>query len=463
MKVTIRPSQQGVSSSSKKSGGSLALPPDKSILHRLLIIGSLTETQFTIPIPSLSAISHDVFATVLALESLGVPIELFADHIDLQGVGFRGLRAPSHKINCANSGTTARLLLGLLCGQSFDATLTGDRSLSTRPMLRLADLLNQSLGANILTTQEGTLPAEIRGGRLHSADVRLPVSSAQMKSAVLLAGLHTEGVTTVTSPHESRDHTERMLAAFGCEIGDDAGVISIRGGSSFSLPDEVVYLVPGDLSNAAFLIVAALVLGRDVTLKKVSLNHSRTRFLEILTVMGVKFSISELVEEWGEESGTISLLSQDLNTLVPFQIAGEDVALVIDEIPVLAVLAAFVNGISTIRNAEELRVKESDRIHRLHLQLDRFGIENEEYQDGLSISGKIDQAINPAEVDHDGDHRLAMAFSIIALRATEQIVITEAECCKISFPNFFDELQTLCGEDRLTIVRDIPNELEREP
>ncbi len=460
MRVTIHPAVNAASDDAREI--TLELPPDKSILHRLLIIGSLTQTQFTIPIPSLSAISHDVFATVLALESLGVPIELFPDHIDLQGVGFRGLRAPSHKINCANSGTTARLLMGLLAGQSFNATLTGDRSLSARPMLRLSELLNQTLGANISTSPAGGLPVEICGRQLHAANVELPVASAQMKSAVLFAGLHAEGLTSVTSPHPSRDHTERMLGAFGCEITEGSGTAAIVGGSNFKLPDEVEYNVPGDLSSAAFLIVAAIILGKDLKLEHVLLNNSRTRFLEILTLMGVELAMSEIVEKWGEESGTIQLRAKDIGELQPFHIASEDVALLIDEIPALAVLAACSKGTSTIRDAEELRNKESDRIHRLHLQLKKFSVESEEYADGLSIVGNNDTPMLRASVDHADDHRLAIAFAILALKASEPIVIDDAECCKISFPNFFDELQKLAGAERVTIERDTPNELDFE-
>lgn len=459
MKVTIRPSNEPFSTELAPGEISLELPPDKSILHRLLILGSLTQTQFTIPIPSLSAISHDVFATVLALESLGVPIELFPNHIDLQGVGLRGLRAPSHKINCANSGTTARLLMGLLAGQSFTTVLTGDVSLSQRPMRRLSTILNDSFGAKIETTADGTLPASIHGRPIQSAEVVLPVSSAQMKTAILFAGLFGDGVTTVQSPHQSRDHTERMLEAFGCEIEQTDNRVSLGTDHAFTLPDEVDYNVPGDLSSAAFLIVAAIILERDLRLTDVSLNSSRTRFLEILTLMGVELSLTNIKEAWKEESGTITIKSVSRKSLKPFHISGEDATLLIDEIPALSALAAFVDGTSVVRDAEELRVKESDRIHRVHLQLERFGVKNEEYTDGLSITGKSDGRVTTCDIDHAGDHRLAMAFAIIALRGDGQFVIKEAECCKISFPNFFDELSKLCVGDRIGIERDTSSEM----
>lgn len=451
MIVEIGPAERSTEASLASAPLEFHLPPDKSLLHRILFIGSMTQSAFRIPIPSQEAISHDVVATVLALESLGVPVELFDDHIELQGIGRNGYRAPNHVINCANSGTTARLMMGLLAGQRFNAALAGDESLSRRPMKRLADQLRR-MGAEIVTAMEGTLPVMVRGVQLKGAEIALPVASAQMKSALLIAGLLADGVTNVREPWQSRDHTERMLAAFGFGIEVDELKITLDPLVTSTVADEVVYQVPGDISSAAFLAAAAVLLRRDVTLKGVLLNSTRTRFLDILTLMGVELESHNVVEEWHEESGDLLVHGSHGGALHPFAIDAEDVPLLIDELPMLSILAAFADGESVIRGASELRKKESDRIAVVAQQLRAFGVEVQESEDGLVIHGESDRTLTNCAVHHGGDHRLAMAFSLAALRAEHPIAIEDAESVKISYPDFFLHLQALAGDSAVRIL-----------
>jgi 3-phosphoshikimate 1-carboxyvinyltransferase len=422
------------------------MPPDKSILHRLLFIGSLTTSSFQIPIASPAAISDDVIATILALESLGVPVDVEDDHIELHGVGRRGYRAPTHAINCANSGTTARLLMGLLAGQPFASTLTGDASLSMRPMKRLANLLAE-MDAIIATDPRGTLPLDIAGQVLHGTTVTLPVPSAQIKSAIMLAGLFADTPTTIVESAPSRDHTERMLAAFGFGIERDE-TIHISPDVKPGLPEEITYEVPGDVSCAAFLIAAAVLLRRRLVIESVSLNPSRTRFLDILSLMGVEIEASNIIEAWYEPRGNITVYGDRLKEpLTPFRIDSEDVPLLIDELPILMVLALFADGESTIHGAQELRVKESDRLGLTGKQFQGFGVETEETLDGIIIEGIPDRMLFNTPILHGGDHRLLMAFSVAALFCNSETHIEDADAAAVSYPEFFRHLQLLCGNE----------------
>src|SRR5581483_5987858 len=331
-----------------------AMPPDKSMLHRILFLGSLTQSHIRIPIHSIESISHDAVATVLALESLGVPVEITDDAIDLQGVGRHGLRSPSHTINCANSGTTARLLMGLLAGQPFECTVSGDDSLSKRPMKRVADLLAR-MGAHISSSATGTLPLTVHGNALRGTNIILPVASAQIKSALLIAGLYAQGETGVREPYPSRDHTERLLEAlgFGIEFGNR---LTIHPETQPELPDELEFVVPGDPSSAAFLIAAAVLLRRRIRITNLSLNPTRTRFFDVLTLMGVELEATEITELWNEPRGSMTVFGDRTDELMPFEIDESDVPLLIDELPVLMVLALFAHGESSIRGARELRL-----------------------------------------------------------------------------------------------------------
>lgn len=433
----------------------LVMPPDKSVLHRLLIIGSLTNTAFTIPIEDPHLMSHDVIATVLSLESVGVPVELFNSHIELQGVGLAGFKSPNHIINCANSGTTARLMMGLLAGQPFSSVLSGDDSLSRRPMKRLSSLLVERMGADIHTSPEGTLPAMIQGKPLHGATIELPVASAQMKTALLLAGVYADGETKVKEPTQSRDHTEMMLDAFGYGIVfDEQGFIAIEGKRNFVMEDEVVFEIPGDISSAAFIAIAAVLLKIDVAIEGVLLNPTRTRFLDLLAVMGIEFESENVIEVWNEDRGTLKIYGSRTEKLAPLHVTAEDASLLIDELPVLGLLTCFAEGESVFEGVSELRVKESDRIHNLVDQLHQFGVAATEHPDGFSIMGVPGRTFSGTSIRHAEDHRLAMTFAIAALFNDTVLRLEDAGVVKISYPQFFDHLAHLAGEHRIRISND---------
>ncbi|MEI8133650.1 MAG: 3-phosphoshikimate 1-carboxyvinyltransferase [bacterium] len=427
------------------------LPPDKSIFHRLLIIGSLTESKITIPISSIEEIPSDVYATILALESLGVPIEIERSKIILQGVGTKGFHAPKHKINCGNSGTTARLMMGLLAGQEFDSILIGDASLSQRPMKRLADLMNDGLGARIETSANGAMPVTIHGQKIHGGSITLPVASAQMKSAILLAGLFADSEVSVAEPSQSRDHTERMLSAFGKGFTSQSLTNKIAE-YEFTTPEEFTYTVPGDFSSAAFLIGAGIMVGRDIRLMNVGLNPTRSVILDILGLSGLDLKIWNAEPgPWNEPVGNIDVLSRNTFPEKSFEFASEASALIIDEIPILSVLAPFCKGDTIFSNISELRKKESDRIHAITSNLLGFGILVEESADGFTVSGV--PGFNPLGdgFDHYGDHRIAMAFSVMALRSEVPVTISEAEIVSVSYPNFYRDLGLIAGKDSIRI------------
>jgi 3-phosphoshikimate 1-carboxyvinyltransferase len=426
-----------------------SVPPDKSILHRALFIGSLTRSAIRIPIAGGHALAHDIIATILALESLGVPVEISESAIELNGVGRRGYRAPTHVINCANSGTTARLLMGLLAGQEFNAALSGDTSLSARPMKRLADLLSL-MGAEIITTPEGTLPTMIAGHPLEGRDLRLPVASAQMKSALLLAGLFAEGTTNITELSPTRDHTERMLEAFGFGI-ERTENISIAPEVEFEVEDEIDYQVPGDFSSAAFLLTVAVLLRKRLTITNVGLNPTRTRFLEVLTLMGVDSEAVNVTEQYGEPRGDIVIYGERVSHLSPIHVSGTDIPLLIDELPILMTLAMFADGESVVRDATELRLKESDRLKLTVDQFRKFGVEVEELEDGVDIHGVPNRQLQSCDIDHGGDHRLAMCFSIAGFFCKDVIEIPEAETVSVSYPEFYRDLATLVGSGAIEI------------
>jgi len=447
-----------------------ALPPDKSIFHRLLIIGSMSESKITIPISSIEEIPSDVFATILALESLGVPIEIYRSKIIVQGVGINGFHAPKHQINCANSGTTARLMMGLLAGQNFSSTLIGDTYLSRRPMKRLADILNNDLGADISTSDDGTLPILINGQKLHSANIELQVASAQMKSALLIAGFYADGEVSVTEPLQSRDHTERMLKAFGKGFTKQGLKNSIYD-YHFSTPPEFTYKIPGDFSSAAFLIGAAVLIKRDLLLMEVGLNNTRARMLPILEASSatrVKNPNSEPSQKpthyiltvevwdirydpWDEKFGNIDLFASQTSPVKPFIFFDDEAPIIIDEIPILAAIAAFCNGTTEFKNLRELRKKESDRISSITKNLKAFGASLEETEDGFIVHGNEDFIPAGGIIEHFGDHRIAMALSILALRAEEAVTISDAEIVSVSYPNFYKDLAMIVGKERIRI------------
>ena len=449
MNVEIRPQLSSVSL--KDAVRSITPPPDKSIFHRLLIIGSLSRSTIRIPISAIEDLPVDIISTILAMQSLGVPIEISRSEIELQGIGIGSYHEPKHQINCGNSGTTARLLMGLLCGQQFSSKLTGDSSLSSRPMKRLADLLNNELGSDIITTPEGKMPVTIKGKQLHPGDVMLPVASAQMKSALLIAALHINGRVSVSEPQQSRNHTEKMLAGFGINIYSENTSTTLTSPHDFTTPTEFTYHVPGDISSAGYLIGAALLAKKNIIVSNVGLNATRKRFLDILIAAGLEVEISALKQEWNEERGTIQIFGAESAVSRPFNFSVEDIPLIIDDIPILAVLACFCNGQTTISHAGELRNKESDRISVLVKNLTTFGALVKETEDGITIFGDENFIPKGGVIDHHGDHRIALAMSIMSLKSKESVTISHAEVVSISYPNFYRDLALIIGKERIKI------------
>jgi 3-phosphoshikimate 1-carboxyvinyltransferase len=413
--------------------GTVSVPGDKSISHRAVMFNAAGEGEARV---SGLASGRDVASTMGAMRRLGAAIEKSGDGaVVIRGRAMQLERRPG-AIDCENSGTTMRLLSGLLAGQDgLEATLVGDSSLSRRPMKRVAGPL-AALGGRIATT-DGHAPLHVLGASLSPATIALEVASAQVKSAVLLAGLQAPGLTQVVEPVATRDHTEKLLAAMGILVSSQGPRASVSGGR---VPTCVDVAVPGDPSSAAFLLVAAaLVPGSDVTIENLCLNPTRLGFLEVLRRMGAAVECRVLAETGGEPVGSIRCRASALG---PFRIEGEEVPAAIDELPLLAVAAAFADGDSVIADAAELRVKESDRIATTAAMLKAFGIEVEEKKDGMVVRGGRPRG--GGGVATHGDHRIAMAGAVAALAASPGgVTLDDAEAVDVSFPEFFQSLGRL--------------------
>ena len=427
--------------------GEINLPGDKSISHRAAIFAALAEGETRI---ENFASSADCTSTLDCLENLGVEIERENSTVVIKGVGKTGFTKPEKKLDCGNSGTTMRLLAGVLAGQNFDSILVGDESLQMRPMKRIMLPLAE-MGANIEAT-ENHAPLKIYSrNRLQAVNYKLPVPSAQIKSCVLLAGLNADGITTVQSPKAkiriptSRNHTELMLKFFGAEIeenfiedGDEfIHQVSIDGKSKLSAKD---FEVPSDVSSAAFFLVAGSILkDSEIVLRNVGLNETRTAIVEVLQNFGAEIEVLNKKEVCGEAVGDLRVKGR--GKLVPKiesnLISGETVAALIDEIPILAVFGSQLENGLEVRNAEELRVKESDRIKSIVENLRRMNANVEEFPDGFKVKKS---QLKGAKVDSFGDHRIAMAFAVAALSAEGETEVIDADCAKVSFPEFFDVL-----------------------
>lgn len=413
--------------------GRVELPGDKSVSHRALIFGAIAEGRTEI---SHILESGDVHSTRQCLIDLGATIFQESNQTIVIGRGFRGFHAPSRVLDCGNSGTTIRLLMGLLAGQNFDSQLTGDDSLRRRPMKRVAGPLKK-MGAEILLTQENFAPVTVRGRKLIGVDHQLEVASAQVKTALMLAGLGAQGVTTVRGETGSRDHTERLLPYFGAHLTVRGDAISIEGGQTLK---GTAIEVPGDPSSAAFWMAgAALVPGGAVEIARMSLNPTRIGFLRVLERMGAKIEVQTTISE-PEPMGYVRVRYSKLNGT---SVLPEEIPSLIDEIPILAVLATQAEGRTEIRGAEELRVKESDRIEAVARNLRSMGIQIETFQDGLAIEGP--QPLRGAVIDSCDDHRIAMAFAIAGLVAQGETEIDGIECVGISYPSFFEVFHRLLG------------------
>ncbi|QXP87885.1 3-phosphoshikimate 1-carboxyvinyltransferase [Methylococcus capsulatus] len=413
--------------------GDIRVPGDKSISHRSVMLGSLAEGVTEV---SGFLQAEDCLATMAAFRAMGVEIEGPTEgRLRIHGVGLHGLKPPAAPLDLGNSGTSMRLLSGLLAGQAFDTTLTGDASLVRRPMRRVTEPL-RAMGARIDTTEAGTAPLRIAGGsRLKGIDYAMPVASAQVKSCLLLAGLYAEGKTCVTEPAPTRDHTERMLAGFGYPVARDGNRVCIQSGGKLS---ATRIDVPADISSAAFFMIgAAISPGSDVFLRHVGINPTRTGVIEILREMGADIEILAPREVGGEPVADLRIRYRELRGI---RIPEHTVPLAIDEFPALFIAAACATGETVLTGAEELRVKESDRIQAMADGLTTLGIDARPTPDGMVIRGG---SFRGGAVDSRGDHRIAMSFSIAALRAPTPIEIHDCANVATSFPNFVELARTL--------------------
>ena len=431
-KETIRPA--------KYLTGGLDLPGDKSISHRYAMLAGLAEGTSELRHFSAAADCH---STLGCMSALGAEVKIEKDTVRVTGRGAQGLKSSWRALDAGNSGTTMRLLAGILAGQGFSSKLTGDESLQKRPMKRVIAPLRE-MGASIRGRDDNFAPLEIRGTKLKAMDYKMPMASAQVKSAVLLAGLFAEGVTSVTEPARTRDHTELALEEFGAAVEKQGRTIRVHGLSGANGSGKLVARsldVPGDLSSAVFFIAAASMFAdSNVLIHNVGLNPTRTAILDLFVSMGASIQMLGLKSEHGELVGDLSVKGASLKGGL---IAGEQIPLVIDELPMLAALGPSTEEGIEIRDAAELRIKESDRIAALAENLRRMGATVGERPDGLKVEGRRAGKLRGAEIEPRGDHRIAMAFAVAGLAAEGSTVIRDADCAGVSFPEFFQELNRL--------------------
>ena len=410
--------------------GSLRVPGDKSISHRYAMLAALAGGRSRFDNFSPGA---DCNSTLGCVRALGCNVERDEQGAVIVNGLSPQLQSPSSPLDCGNSGSTMRMLSGILAGQPFTSELIGDESLSRRPMKRIIEPLTQ-MGAQIESAIGNCAPLRITGRKLHAIEYRVPVASAQVKTSVLFAGLLAEGETTVEEPTRTRDHGELALRAFGATVGRSKNRVTIQGGQPLH-PLEA--FIPGDISSAAFFLCAAAIFrDSNLVIDGVLLNPTRSALLDVLTAMGSRISVLRVEEQYGELVGTISLL---FGTGKPVVIAGAQTALLIDELPVLAAVAPYTAGGLEVRDAGELRVKESDRLSAVTRNLEAMGAQVEQTADGWRIPGG--QRLHGTEIESYADHRIAMAFAIAALRAQGETLIRNSECVGISYPSFFGDLE----------------------
>ncbi|MBV8085995.1 MAG: 3-phosphoshikimate 1-carboxyvinyltransferase [Chloroflexi bacterium] len=405
----------------------ISVPGDKSISHRAVLMNAIARGTATVR--NLGP-GNDVLSSIGCMRQLGVEIAREADAYRITGEGLQGLRESRPPLDCGNSGTTTRLLAGILAGQPFTSILVGDQSLSRRPMDRVAAPLTQ-MGASV---SGDTLPMTIHGGRLHGIEYHPPIASAQVKSCVLLAALLADSRTILVERVATRDHTERLLRAQGVRLDVEGTAITLHP------PEELRAIdieVPGDMSSAAFWIVAAIILpGVEVTVTNVGINVSRTGLLDVLQEMGADIQLTNQRDVGGEPVADIVTRSSELRGV---SLGGDIIPRLIDEVPILGVAAMFAQGTTTIRDAAELRVKESDRIAEVCRGLSSLGVSVEELPDGLIVHGGATH-LEPAVLDPHGDHRMAMSWAIAGLRSTGTCRVEDAQSASVSYPGFWDEL-----------------------
>lgn len=416
---------------SKGLRGTIDVAPDKSISHRAVMMGSIAKGKTVI---DNFLMGEDCLSTIDCFRKMGVPIEISGNQVTVTGGGLRGLTAPQELLYTGNSGTTTRLLCGLLAPQNFSCVMDGDESIRKRPMRRVIAPLRE-MGARILGTDGDFTPITIDGTTLRGIEYELPVASAQLKSALIMAGLYAEGKTVIIEPKSSRNHTELMINGFGGKISSDKNRITVN-------PAEELYgceiNVPGDISSAAFFMAAALIVpNSELLIKNVGLNETRTGIIDVLTSMGASIHL----EEKGngiEPSGDITVKYSPLHGT---EIGGSLIPRLIDELPVISVVAAFAEGRTVIRDAEELKVKESNRIDAMENELKKAGADVRSTDDGLIIDGG--KPLHGGSFESYGDHRIAMSMAVLALAAGGVSRIKNSQCINISYPQFFDTLKKI--------------------
>ncbi|MCM3046371.1 MULTISPECIES: 3-phosphoshikimate 1-carboxyvinyltransferase [Bacillus] len=414
--------------------GEIHIPGDKSISHRSVMFGAIADGTTVVKnfLPG-----ADCLSTIDCFRKMGVDIEQKGTDVVIHGKGLKGLKEPSDILDVGNSGTTIRLMMGILAGCEFHSTLIGDESIAKRPMKRVTGPLRQ-LGAKIDGRANGEYtPLSIRGGNLKAISYESPVASAQIKSAVLLAGLQAEGTTTLTEPHKSRDHTERMLSMFGVSLHEDAQSVSIEGGQTLKATDV---FVPGDISSAAFFLVAgSIVPNSRIVLRNVGLNKTRTGIIDVLKQMGADLDIQEVDAKGGEPYGDLTISTSSLKGI---DISGDMISRLIDEIPIIALLATQAEGTTIIKDAAELKVKETNRIDTVVSELKKLGAHIEATDDGMKIYGKTSLK-GGAVVSSYGDHRIGMMLGIAACITEQAIEIEDTDAVRVSYPNFFEHIEYL--------------------
>mgnify|MGYP001108335213 FL=1 len=412
--------------------GELTVPGDKSISHRSVMFGSIAQGTTEIHGYLQGA---DCLSTISCFQKMGISIENKGETVLVHGRGLHGLTRPDSVLDCGNSGTTTRLISGILAGQDFVSELTGDASIQKRPMKRIMTPLSQ-MGADIISLNgNGCAPLKISGKKLHAIHYNSPVASAQVKSCVLLAGMYSDGITRVTEPVLSRNHTEIMLNYFGANVTAEGTTASIK-------PDPSLYgreiLVPGDISSAAYFIAAGLLVpNSEILLKNVGINPTRDGILRVCRAMGADITLLNETTE-GEPTADLLIRSSALHGTT---IEGAIIPTLIDELPMIAVMAAFAEGTTVIRDAQELRVKESDRIQVMTENLRKMGADIQETEDGMIIHGG--KALHGAEIDSHLDHRVAMSFAVAGLLCEGTLSIKNGECVNISYPEFYSDLYSL--------------------
>ncbi len=413
----------------KTAKGEIIVPGDKSISHRSVMFGALAEgiTHITGFLPG-----ADCLATIDCFRKLGVKIDINDNGVTVYGGGLYGLRKPEDMLYTANSGTTTRLISGILAGQEFESVVMGDESIAKRPMARITKPLRE-MGADI----EGDFcPLKIKGKKLKGIHYTSPVASAQVKSAVILAGLYAEGETVFSEPEKSRDHTERMLKAMGADIEEIGNTVVVHPGNKLYAAD---ISVPGDISSAAFFMVLGAILENSrIVLKNVGINTTRTGIIDVLKDMGAKITVGEPEVVLGEMVADITVESSELRGVT---IEGDIIPRLIDEIPIIAVAAAFAEGKTIIKDAGELKVKETNRIMAVVTELKRCGADIEETDDGMIICGN--KPLYGADFNTYKDHRMAMSLAVLSQKIPQECTIDDGECVKISYPNFFETLYSL--------------------